>query len=58
MNLTIGSLKNPGAVLVAVAVVAVFGFFSLAKLPVQLFPDIERPQISVWTGWRSASPGA
>ncbi|MFQ5525470.1 MAG: efflux RND transporter permease subunit [Thermoanaerobaculia bacterium] len=56
MNLTLGSLKNPAAVLVAVAVVGVFGVFSLAKLPVQLFPDIERPQISIWTGWRSASP--
>ncbi len=56
MNLTLGSLKNPAAVLVSVAVVAVFGIFSLAKLPVQLFPDIERPQISIWTGWRSASP--
>jgi multidrug efflux pump subunit AcrB len=56
MNLTASSLRNPAAVLVAVAVVVVFGVFSLAKLPVQLFPDIERPQISVWTGWRSASP--
>jgi multidrug efflux pump subunit AcrB len=56
MNLTSSSLRNPAAVLVAVAVVILFGVFSLAKLPVQLFPDIERPQISVWTGWRSASP--
>ncbi len=56
MNLTASSLRNPAAVLVAVAVVGVFGLFSLAKLPVQLFPDIERPQISIWTGWRSASP--
>ncbi len=56
MNLTRSSLRNPAAVLVGVAVVAVFGLFSLFKLPVQLFPDIERPQISVWTGWRSASP--
>ncbi len=56
MNLTASSLRNPAAVLVAVAVVAIFGLFSLAKLPVQLFPDIERPQISIWTGWRSASP--
>ena len=29
---------------------------SLFKLPVQLFPDIERPQIAVQTFWRSASP--
>jgi multidrug efflux pump subunit AcrB len=56
MKLTASSLRNPAAVLVGVAVVAVFGLFSLAKLPIQLFPDIERPQISIWTGWRSASP--
>jgi multidrug efflux pump subunit AcrB len=34
----------------------VFGIFSLTKLPVQLFPDIEQPQIGIWTGWRAASP--
>ncbi len=56
MKLTEGSLKNPSGVLVAVAIVVVFGLFSLAKLPIQLFPDIERPQISIWTGWRAASP--
>jgi len=56
MKLTESSLKNPSGALVAVAIVLVFGLFSLVKLPVQLFPDIERPQISIWTGWRSASP--
>lgn len=29
---------------------------SLFKLPVQLFPDIERPRIAVQTQWRAASP--
>ena len=29
---------------------------SLLKLPLQLFPDIERPQMSIQTGWRAASP--
>ena len=56
MNLTETSLKNPSGVAVAVAIVLAFGLFSLLKLPVQLFPDIERPQISVQTGWRAASP--
>ena len=56
MKLTASSLRNPSAVLVGVAVVGVFGLFSLAKLPIQLFPDIERPQISIETGWRAASP--
>ena len=26
----------------------VFGLFSLTKVPVQLFPDIEQPQIGIW----------
>jgi len=56
MNLTKSALKNPSGVAVGVAIIIVFGLFSLAKLPVQLFPDIERPQISIWTGWRAASP--
>ncbi|MEZ5332721.1 MAG: efflux RND transporter permease subunit [Thermoanaerobaculia bacterium] len=56
MNLTEKSLANPSGVAVGVAIVLVFGVVSVAKLPVQLFPDIERPQISIQTGWRAASP--
>ena len=56
MKLTEGSLKNPAAVAVMVAVVCLFGYLSLRQLPLQLFPDIERPQMSIQTGWRAASP--
>ena len=56
MNLTRTALKNPAGVAVGVAILVVFGLFSLSKLPVQLFPDIEQPQIGIWTGWRAASP--
>ena len=56
MNLTESSLKNPAGVAVLIAVVLLFGAFSLSQLPVQLFPDIERPQITIQTGWRAASP--
>jgi multidrug efflux pump subunit AcrB len=56
MKLTEGSLKNPAAVAVIVAMVCLFGFLSLRELPLQLFPDIERPQMSIQTGWRAASP--
>jgi multidrug efflux pump subunit AcrB len=56
MRLTEGSLKNPAAVAVIVAMVCLFGWLSLRQLPLQLFPDIERPQMSVQTGWRAASP--
>jgi len=56
MKLTEASLRNPAAVAVAVAMVCAFGLLSLLKLPLQLFPDIERPQMSIQTGWRAASP--
>lgn len=32
------------------------GLYSLFNLPVQLFPDIERPNINIQTSWRAASP--
>ncbi len=56
MKLTEASLRNPAAVAVAVAMVCAFGLMSLLGLPLQLFPDIERPQMSIQAGWRAASP--
>lgn len=56
MNLTRNALKNPAAILVIVALVMVFGVMSIFKLPIQLTPDIEQPQITISTGWRSAAP--
>jgi hydrophobic/amphiphilic exporter-1 (mainly G- bacteria), HAE1 family len=56
MNLTRSSLKNPAAVLVIALLVLIFGLLSVAKLPIQLTPDIQQPQINISTGWRSAAP--
>jgi multidrug efflux pump subunit AcrB len=56
MKLIDASLKNPIAVGMAVLLVGVLGLMSLSQLPLQLFPDIDRPQISVQTNWRAASP--
>ena len=56
MTITERAVKNPAGVAVAVAIVALFGLFSLNGLPIQLFPDIELPQISVNANWRAASP--
>lgn len=56
MNLTRTALKNPAAIIVIVALVMVFGLMSVFKLPIQLTPDIEQPQINIFTGWRSAAP--
>ena len=56
MNLTLATLRNPPAAIVAIVFAVAFGLFSLNKLPIQLFPDIENPVISIQTGWRAASP--
>ena len=56
MSITERAVKNPAGVAVAVAILTLFGLFSLKGLPVQLFPDIDLPQISVFSGWRAASP--
>lgn len=56
MGLTRLCLKNPAAVAVTLAVIALLGALSITRLPVQLFPNIERPEMGVWTGWRAASP--
>jgi multidrug efflux pump subunit AcrB len=56
MTITERAVKNPAGVAVAVAIITLFGLFSLTGLPVQLFPDIDLPQISVNANWRAASP--
>ena len=57
MNLTKPSIANPIAVLVAVLLALIFGVLSLERLPVQLTPEVEKPEITVTTNWRSAAPG-
>ncbi len=56
MNLVKASLSNPIAVLVAVLLALIFGIISLSRLPVQLTPEVEKPEISISTAWRSAAP--
>lgn len=53
---TAACLRSPAAVAVGVAVVILFGVFALWRLPIQLFPDIDRPQIGIETDWRSETP--
>jgi multidrug efflux pump subunit AcrB len=56
MDITKAALKNASGVTIIVGIIVFLGVFSLFKLPVQLFPDIERPVISIQTSWRAASP--
>ena len=50
------ALSNPTATLVAVLLVALFGAISLSRLPIQLTPEVERPEITIRTAWRAAAP--
>ncbi|MFN3958582.1 MAG: efflux RND transporter permease subunit [Parvularculaceae bacterium] len=56
MGLTKLCLKYPAALAVVLAAIFLFGGVSLTRLPIQLLPNIERPVLGVWTGWRAASP--
>ncbi|MBS3747302.1 MAG: efflux RND transporter permease subunit [Wenzhouxiangellaceae bacterium] len=56
MPLTRLGLSNPVAVAVGCILLAIFGLLSLFRLPVQLTPNIDRPTISISTGWRAAAP--
>ena len=56
MDITRSAIKNASGVGIIVAIISIIGLYSLFTLPIQLFPDIERPQISIQTFWRAASP--
>ncbi len=56
MPLTRLGLGNPVAVAVGCILLVIFGLISLSRLPVQMTPNIDRPSITVSTGWRAASP--
>lgn len=50
------SISKPVSVAVGVILVVLFGLVGLRKLPVQLTPDVETPQITVTTVWPGAAP--
>ncbi len=56
MGFTKAALSNPVATLVAVLLVILFGALSLERLPVQLTPEVEKPEITIRTSWRAAAP--
>ena len=49
MRIIDASIRNPIAVGVGVLMICLFGSMSLGRLPLQLFPDIDRPNISIFT---------
>lgn len=56
MKLAEAAIKYPVSVIVGVSFLVLFGALSLLRIPVQLTPDVTRPQITVTTAWPGASP--
>lgn len=56
MKLVDTSIKKPVSVAVGVILLVMFGVISLFRIPVQLTPDVDKPQITVTTVWPGASP--
>ncbi|MDX1296483.1 MAG: efflux RND transporter permease subunit, partial [Sulfurimonadaceae bacterium] len=56
MNFIDLSIKKPVSVIVGVALILMFGFVALSKLPYKLTPDVVQPEIGVTTIWPGATP--
>ncbi len=56
MKLVDTAIKKPVTVTVGVLLLVLFGFISLYRIPIQLTPNIDLPEISIMTIWRGASP--
>ena len=56
MRLEKFSISNPAAVAAAALLVLLFGWIALSRLPIQLLPDTQQPQLFIQVGWREAAP--
>ena len=56
MKLVDTAIKKPVTVTVAVILIVMFGMISVFRIPIQLTPNVDLPEISVSTQWRGASP--
>ncbi len=56
MDIVKYALDKPVSVIVGIILLITFGLIGLNKLPVQLTPDVEKPQITVQTIWNGATP--
>jgi HAE1 family hydrophobic/amphiphilic exporter-1 len=56
MHLIAFCLRNPVKVAVGVLLVVLFGMLAVFQMPVQMTPEVERPEIQIETRWPGASP--
>ncbi|GMG82310.1 efflux RND transporter permease subunit [Paralimibaculum aggregatum] len=50
------AIERPVAVIAAVMMAVMFGALALARIPIQLTPDVRKPVIEVTTVWAGAAP--
>ena len=50
------SISKPVSVTVGLLLIVLFGLIGMFRLPLQLTPDVETPQITVTTEWPGATP--
>ena len=50
------SLKNRGLILLAYALLAVWGYWALLRTPIDAIPDLSENQVIVYTDWAGRSP--
>ena len=55
MSLYSSSVKRPVTTILIFVAVVIIGLFSLQKLPIDLYPDIETNTIMVMTSYQGAS---
>lgn len=56
MNLIRLSHQNPVATIVVFLIVCILGVAALFNMPVQLTPDLNRPEITILNYWRASAP--
>ena len=56
MKLVDTAIKKPVSVTVGVILLVMFGLISVFRIPIQLTPDVDLPEISISTTWSGASP--
>ena len=56
MKLVDTAIKKPVTVSVGAILLVLFGFISLFRIPIQLTPNVDLPEISIETVWVGASP--
>ena len=56
MNAVKFSIEKPVTVIVGVILIILFGLIGLSRMPYQLSPTVNEPEITVTTTWAGATP--